>query len=88
MALLFHAHKVNLFNATSNTEEPDKLAASMHHERTLGLGNLLAVRHTPTGGWCADVYALEQRPPQQTIFDELHTNLPLPPDVAMMPAQV
>ena len=81
---------MNLFNVTANTEEPDKLVVDTVGKQWLVTPNgaaLLALKHAE-GVWQMDAYALEQCPPQQKLFDELHTGVKLPGALASLPAQV
>lgn len=91
LALFIDSHRVKLYNVASTSDEPDSLTIDTRSKQWLVTPNgaaLLAIKYLPGPGWCMDVYALEQCPPQQKLFDERQSNEPLPEAVAQLPPQV
>jgi hypothetical protein len=98
LALLMLPKKINLYNITAKCEEPESLAVATSGKQWLVTPNgaaLLAVySSSPTDSastnpvWVFDSFALEQCPPEQNMFDQIATGVPLPHELAHLSAEV
>jgi hypothetical protein len=90
--------KIKLYNITAKCEEGESLAVATSGKQWLVTPNgaaLLAVYSSPLTDsastnpvWMFDAFALEQCPPEQYMFDQIASGVPLPDEMARLSAQV